>query len=325
MDIYAWMRVLVQSGYGRPDKDNSLIGSIERIYQQLVSSEVRLESAKNTLLKEMDKYPKIKEILKDEIQDKTDFESFHEAISYVKTTSNILDSIPRSEEIMNQVRTQLATSDPENFLLKADKIGYGKYQEYEAKGADELVKRVVENRLRVKEVDKSKMEEIMKILKETGTIRRVGACLQEFERRAGQKRKARVGGELEQSIQFLLDSHGIEHQPASYVGHAEFDRGIPLEDGRVALISCKRTTRERWKEVVVTGKNIIIQISIGEDITYGKAQAMRDAGVRLYTRSDTAKTLSESGLDNIRSLSDLIKDLKEEFKAKKKQKQEKLF
>lgn len=324
MDLYSWMRVLIKSEHGRPDRDAKLVQSVNALYEDFKAKKIDFKVAKEELIKKFAKYPKIIEIIKVNMQDTSDFEAFCEALHYTTITSDLLDEIPSSKEIMDAIREELAKKDPEGFLLRLDEIGYAKYREYEAKQAEELTTYVIKDRLKKHSLENDKIEEIIKILNEANTIKTLADCLQEFERRAGQKRKKRAGGELEDDIKYLLDVHGIQYQPASYVGHAEFDICVPLEDGRIALISSKRTVRERWKEIVISGK-IILQVSIGEDITYDKAKQMKEAGIIVYTKSEIVEEMEQKGLDNIRKLSDFIKDLKEEFHAKRKSKQSKLF
>ncbi len=77
------------------------------------------------------------------------------------------------------------------------------------------------------------------------------AFVQEFERRLGQKRKSRGGKSLEDVTSFLFDfykfksSEGPEHLDFDF----EVDKWFKCKDGWLIGISCKRTLRERWKQV----------------------------------------------------------------------------
>ena len=75
--------------------------------------------------------------------------------------------------------------------------------------------------------------------------------MQEFERRAGQKRKRRAGGSLEDVATFLFNFYGFKShsQPEHFQSDIEVDKWFKCRDGWSIGISCKRTLRERWKQV----------------------------------------------------------------------------
>lgn len=77
------------------------------------------------------------------------------------------------------------------------------------------------------------------------------AYVQEFERRAGQKRKNRAGGSLEDVVTFLFTFYGFKShsQPEHFQTDIEVDKWFRCKDGWSIGISCKRTLRERWKQV----------------------------------------------------------------------------
>jgi len=77
------------------------------------------------------------------------------------------------------------------------------------------------------------------------------AFVQEFERRVGQKRKSRGGRSLEDVTSFILDYFGIPttHAPDHFQADIEVDKWVKTSDNWHIGISCKRTLRERWKQV----------------------------------------------------------------------------
>ena len=77
------------------------------------------------------------------------------------------------------------------------------------------------------------------------------AFVQEFERRASQKRKPRAGRSLEDAISFLFDFYGFKShpEPEHFQSDIEVDKWFRCKDGLSIGISCKRTLRERWKQV----------------------------------------------------------------------------
>jgi hypothetical protein len=85
------------------------------------------------------------------------------------------------------------------------------------------------------------------------------AFVQEFERRVGQKRKSRAGSSLENDTQFILDFFGFSASdaPEHFTTSLEVDRWVLGSDGWYIGISCKRTLRERWKQVSTTDVDLL--------------------------------------------------------------------
>jgi hypothetical protein len=77
------------------------------------------------------------------------------------------------------------------------------------------------------------------------------AFVQEFERRLGQKRKSRAGTSLEDVMTFLFDRYQLRSHPKPdrFQTDIEVDKWFKCKDGWIIGISCKRTLRERWKQV----------------------------------------------------------------------------
>lgn len=77
------------------------------------------------------------------------------------------------------------------------------------------------------------------------------AFVQEFERRLGQKRKSRAGSSLEDVATFLFNEYHIKAatRPEHFQSDLEVDKWFKCKDGWLIGISCKRTLRERWKQV----------------------------------------------------------------------------
>lgn len=74
---------------------------------------------------------------------------------------------------------------------------------------------------------------------------------QEVERRLAQKRKGRAGRGLEDVASFLFNYFKIHaaHAPVRFQADVEVDKWVKAKDGWLIGISCKRTLRERWKQV----------------------------------------------------------------------------
>jgi len=92
----------------------------------------------------------------------------------------------------------------------------------------------------------------------------LSAFAQEFERRAGQKRKGRAGGSLENVTSFILNYFNIPacHPPEHFQADVEVDKWIKTHDGWMIGISCKRTLRERWKQVSSADGNLLSKFKI---------------------------------------------------------------
>ncbi len=87
---------------------------------------------------------------------------------------------------------------------------------------------------------------------------------QEFERRAAQKRKSRAGGSLEDVTKFILNYFNIPcaAAPDHFQQDIEVDNWVKTKDGWLIGISCKRTLRERWKQVSSADSAILSKFKI---------------------------------------------------------------
>ena len=87
---------------------------------------------------------------------------------------------------------------------------------------------------------------------------------QEFERRAAQKRKKRAGGSLEDVTNFIFNYYNINcgQAPDHFQQDIEVDNWVKTKDGWLIGISCKRTLRERWKQVSSADSAILSKYKI---------------------------------------------------------------
>ncbi|WP_110518581.1 type II restriction endonuclease [Herpetosiphon llansteffanensis] len=90
------------------------------------------------------------------------------------------------------------------------------------------------------------------------------AFMQEFERRVAQKRKSRAGGSLEDVTSFIFHHYNIQatHAPEHFQADIEVDKWIRTKDNWYIGISCKRTLRERWKQVSSASSEILSKFKI---------------------------------------------------------------
>ena len=77
------------------------------------------------------------------------------------------------------------------------------------------------------------------------------SVLQEFERRAGQKRKGRSGADLHYAVSTILDHIGIPHSADPHLVTGAIEADLVINHGSYkCLVSCKRTGRERVKQTL---------------------------------------------------------------------------
>lgn len=94
----------------------------------------------------------------------------------------------------------------------------------------------------------------------------LSAFIQEIERRLGQKRKSRAGGSLENVTSVILSHFKIPttHKPEHFQADIEVDKWVKGRDGWLIGISCKRTLRERWKQVSSADSSVLSKFKIRE-------------------------------------------------------------
>jgi hypothetical protein len=153
------------------------------------------------------------------------------------------------------------------------------------------------------------------------------AYVQEFERRLGQKRKSRAGGSLEDVASFLFDYFSIkaDHQPEHFQADIEVDKWVKCQDKWLIGISCKRTLRERWKQVSSASPEILSKFKIkevwhlityDEDLSDDKLTLLGGQRHIFYLRDDSrrlAHAKNHIGMSKyVRPMSDFINDLKRE-------------
>lgn len=151
---------------------------------------------------------------------------------------------------------------------------------------------------------------------------------QEFERRAAQKRKKRAGGSLEDVTDFILGYYKIKRAeaPSHFQADLEVDNWVKTKDGWLIGISCKRTIRERWKNVSSSTevynrfkvKYIFHVVTFDEDLSDDKLTLLGEQRQIFYLpdNSRRLKYASEHvGLKNyVRPISQFINDLRKQIK-----------
>lgn len=154
------------------------------------------------------------------------------------------------------------------------------------------------------------------------------AFVQEFERRAGQKRKRRAGGSLEDVTSFILKYFNLKSTsaPEHFQADIEVDKWLKTKDNWLIGISCKRTLRERWKQVSSANSSILSKFKIkklyhvvtyDEDLSDSKLSLLGGQRHVFYLPDNSRRLKYASnhiGLqDYVRPISKLIHDLKKEI------------
>jgi len=153
------------------------------------------------------------------------------------------------------------------------------------------------------------------------------AFTQEFERRAAQKRKKRAGGSLEDVTDFILGYYKIKRAeaPSHFQADLEIDNWVKTKDGWLIGISCKRTIRERWKNVSSSVeiynrfkvKYIFHIVTFDEDLSDDKLTLLGEQRQIFYLPDNSRRLKYASqhvGLKNyVRPISQLVNDIRKEL------------
>lgn len=156
------------------------------------------------------------------------------------------------------------------------------------------------------------------------------AFVQEFERRLGQKRKARGGTSLETVVTFLFNYYHFSSAaaPSHFNQDLEVDKWFKCKDGWSIGISCKRTLRERWKQVSQADRGTLSHFKIKElwhiitydkDLSDDKIVRLGEQGQIFYLMDNSETYLrckSHIGMQSyVRPLSELISDIRSNIKG----------
>ena len=173
----------------------------------------------------------------------------------------------------------------------------------------------------------AELRHLIKDFSETQENEILTAFVQEFERRLGQKRKSRAGGSLEDVASFLFTYYGVEaaQKPEHFQADIEVDKWFKCKDGWLIGISCKRTLRERWKQVTSADRGVLSKFKIkqiwhlvtyDEDLSDEKIALLGGLDHIIYLRDDS-RILSAAhtniGLTRyVRKMSGFVHDIRHE-------------
>ncbi|GAB7094070.1 hypothetical protein JCM30237_12220 [Halolamina litorea] len=127
---------------------------------------------------------------------------------------------------------------------------------------------------------------------ESEHARLVAAVTQEYERRAGNKRKSDAGGVLETALNLVFDAFDVPVTgKARHFGDFEIDNMLITDEATIGF-SCKRTLRERFRQSLTREAEIDIDevwfVPLAtDDISREKVLDIQEDGGRVYISRDT--------------------------------------
>lgn len=154
------------------------------------------------------------------------------------------------------------------------------------------------------------------------------AFVQEFERRLGQKRKARGGKSLEDVVSFLFDYYKFKSsaKPEHLDFDFEVDKWFKCKNGWTIGISCKRTLRERWKQISLSSdmlsqkkiQEIWHLVTLDNDLSDDKIVTLGPQRQKFYLPDNSPMYLKYSNnpgtKEYVKPLSKLIADIRTNIK-----------
>ena len=337
-NIYWFSRHLLNTDqYGAlgKQKEEQLLSTVSLletiIAQDGLSDEEKLIVLKNTLSNEIKK--SVKEGTKNyqlalnlidrfeaDIQTVDDVVIFCITMKYVVSPINkAITSVPADDKLFCETTARSILD-----TLGKEKVGFvlSKWDELGVKGCLDAERTTVVEEF-TKLIDNLQKLEIKHTELDDNIL--LTAFVQEFERRLGQKRKARGGTSLESVCDFLFSYYKIKStaKPSHFDNDIEVDKWFKCKDGWVIGISCKRTLRERWKQLSQADRGTLSHFKIKElwhlisydrDLSDDKIVRLGEQGQVFYLL-DTSETYircsNHQGMkDYVRPLSQLIDDIK---------------
>ncbi len=341
-NVYWFARMLLNTDqYGAIGKREEVLNSIVREIEPILESNVltkedqfnicldiihsKLSQAARVGSKTADLYNKLIIALDNEIHNLTDIIVLVVTIKYVVQPANIaLNNVPNDDKefcytTAKNILDTLGRKNVFKVISMWDTLGVRGCLNAERR---ELIHEFTKLRsnLNALEIPRSELEDNAILT----------AFTQEFERRAGQKRKSRAGGSLEDISTFLFNYYKFKshEKPDHFQTDIEVDKWFKCKDGWCIGISCKRTLRERWKQVSSADGHALSRYKIKEIwhlITYDKDLSddkitMLGQQRQIFYLADDSPVYKHAkehiGMqDYVRPLSQLIDDIEKEQKG----------
>ncbi|MCI8805279.1 MAG: hypothetical protein HFE59_05185 [Clostridiales bacterium] len=337
-NIYWFARYLMNTDqYGAlgKSKETRLLATVylleNLMTQNFTDDDEKLIVIKNTLLRELmgmvSPNSKISvltnnlvNVLKEDIQSLEDIVVFCITVRYVVSPINhALSSIPSNDsdfcrKSASSILETLGEEKAGLVISTWDKLGATGCLNIERTTVVEEFTRLIEN-LKTLKIEHTLIDDNILLT----------AFVQEFERRLGQKRKARGGASLETAVSFLFEYYGFNaaKAPEHFNQDLEVDKWFKGKDGWMIGISCKRTLRERWKQLSQADRGTLSRFKINElwhlitydkDLTDDKIVRLGEQGQIFYLMNESEtykKCSSHIGMKSyVRPLSQLISDIR---------------
>ena len=338
-NVYWFARYLLNTDqYGalgklKEDALLQLVGQIDAMLQQDGLSDVeKVIVCKSKLQKELGLLAKpntktalfaknLSDVLDQEITSVEDVAVFCITMKYiVAPTNRALKTIPKSDrEFCHMTASDILNSLGEErvglVIATWDDMGVKGCLDIERAAVVEEFIRLIDNLSTFDLIEHSTLDDYIILT----------AFIQEFERRAAQKRKERGGHSLETVASFLFDYYGFPSSgaPDHFDQDLEVDKWFKCRDGWTIGISCKRTLRERWKQLSQADRGTLSHFKIKElwhlitfdtDLSDDKIVRLGEQGQIFYLMdsSEIYKRCSEHiGMKSyVRPLSRLISDIR---------------
>ena len=246
---YLILRLLIETKKGQPLKKRKFLKDCSSYLSSAIEND---KNAKSTIENIFTKYEKIKFDLIRFIETKEDLKILYNITDVIgPETLNALEQINKNKIIelaQKNAKTRLSEEHDkaiESLITDWDDFTYENSMILESEAAKKLMDKLTDQfNLSKYPLD----NEIKSYL--------LSASMMEFERRAFQSRKGRAGDNLQQAVKIILEHIGINFNPVPHYisGILEADlviyKGGPAS-GKMCVISCKRTGRERVKQVSV--------------------------------------------------------------------------
>lgn len=330
-NIYWFLRDLGAAQYGgfavkEPDTVLTLGRRLKTQLNEGVEIDVLRETIKDEILGAVNEYYNgrrtkryaqtealVKQILV-RINDREDVRDFQRACEPVVKTTDVLSSAPDFDE-------DSVVGVVEATLINENETAYQPEKCYHALEAVDDAG----TRLQAGGQNMALVPYVTKLLEETEDIsdrdrsRLVSAVVQEYERRAGNKRKSDAGGVLETALNAVFNVFDVPVTGTPrHFGDFEIDNLLKTDQATVGF-SCKRTLRERFRQSLTRNADLeidevwFIPLST-DDISREKIEDVQADGGRIYVPRESYpwKEFGEvDELDAVRPGDEFLADLED--------------
>lgn len=339
--VYSYARMLISTDkYGAIGKDQKLLSSIATLLFDVLGKQSldnkqkhavalkTLESIFNQRFSRLTTKTARVQLFLNDI--KTMLKTFDDVISFLFTITHIVMPITFALRNIPNNDSDFAQEKARNYLDALGQTGLstvvGLWDDLGTQGCLDAERyQVVQEYIVLSDIIINRYPTITKI--EDAMIKT--AFVQEFERRLSQKRKGRAGGSLEDAVSFIFEYYNIQSSsaPEHFQTDLEVDKWFRCSDGWLIGISCKRTLRERWKQISAADRGVLSRykvkevwhiVTYDEDLSDDKITMLGPQNHVFYLPDESRRygeVKTHMGMkDYVRPMSGLITDIKREQK-----------